>query len=96
MVSYLALPPLKGFAVVAPEEIIHVAPELKVCPLALADPVFWGLWGSSNKQMGDEQGSTVVGKGDGVEMQHPASILGKVSGLWEEYWQHFSICFGLL
>lgn len=34
--------------------------------------------------MGHEQGGTVVGKGDGVEMQHPASVLGKVGGLWEE------------
>lgn len=33
--------------------------------------------------MGHEQGSTVAGK-DGVEMQHPAGVLGKVSGLWEE------------
>lgn len=66
-----------------------MAPELKVCPLALPDPVFWDLWcfkqwGSSNKQMGHEQGSTVVGEGDGVEIQHPASILGKFGGLWEE------------
>lgn len=40
MVSYLVFPPLKGFAMVAPEEIIHVAPELKVCSLALADSLF--------------------------------------------------------
>lgn len=61
-----------------------MAPELKVCSLALPDPVFWALW-CFNKQMGHEQGSIVVGKGDGVEIQHPASVLGKVGGLWEEY-----------
>lgn len=60
-----------------------MAPELKVCSLALPDPVFWALW-CFNKQMGHEQGSIVVGKGDGVEIQHPASVLGKVGGLWEE------------
>lgn len=45
MVSCLAFPPLKGFALVASEEIICVAPELKMCSLALPDLVFWGLWG---------------------------------------------------
>lgn len=44
MVFYFAIPPLKGFAMVAPGEIIHVAPEPKVCPLVLPNPVFWGLW----------------------------------------------------
>lgn len=44
MVSYLAFPPLKGFAVVVPDEIIDVAPELKVCSLVLPKSVFWGLW----------------------------------------------------
>lgn len=34
--------------------------------------------------MGHEQGSTVIGKGDGVEMQHPDSVLGKGGELWEE------------
>lgn len=34
--------------------------------------------------MGHKQGSTVVGKSDRVEMQHPASVLGKIGGLWEE------------
>lgn len=47
MVSYLAFPPLEGFAVVAPEKMIYdyklAAPKLKVCLLALSDPVFWGL-----------------------------------------------------
>lgn len=91
-VSYLAFPPLKGFAVVAPEEIIHVAPELKVCPLALADPVFWGCRVLVTNRWGMNREAEWLEK----VMELRCCILGKVSGIWEEYWQHFFICFRLL